>query len=215
MSIAPFTSDKHLTSFAKEFFRDRVGPFSDDVAICLTPDANGHRAEFPALITCIGFAELLSSLYAGNLNGDGLDKLKKYADRFMDTTKYDELSLEILYLVFRHKLAHLSFPQFVFDTRKATRKEFKSRKHRRITWTVDHNERPNPIELDDCPTKFLEKAVVPWRMSYDCRAIISVPTFQIDIVKSIYGPAGYLQWLQTDLKAREHFAKCMKIIFPP
>ena len=27
----------------------------------------------------------------------------------MDTTKYDPLRLQVLYLVFRHKLAHLSF----------------------------------------------------------------------------------------------------------
>ena len=124
MTIAPFKSDKERISFARKFLRDRVGPFRADLAICLTADANGHRAEFPALITCIGFAELLSGLYAGNLESNGLNNLQKYAARSMDTTKYDPLRLQILYFVFRHKLAHLSFPHFVFDT--ASRKEFQN-----------------------------------------------------------------------------------------
>jgi hypothetical protein len=212
MTIAPFTSDQKLVSFARSFLRDRVGPFRADVKICSTA-ANGHRAEFPALITCIGFADFLSGLYAGNLGGNGLSNLKNYAAKFMDAGKYDPLRLEILYLMFRHKLAHLSFPHFVFDT--ATRKEFQGQKHRRITWTVYSGKRPIPIELIDHPLKYLEKSVRPWCMSYNCRAVVSVRTFQIDIVKSIYGPAGYLQCLQSDLTAREHFAKCMKIIFPP
>jgi hypothetical protein len=102
MTIAPFSTDEELLSFARKFFRDRIGPFRADIAICLTPDANGHRAEFPALITCIGFVEFLSGLYAGNLESNGLANLQSYAARFMDTTKYDPLRLQVLYLVFRH-----------------------------------------------------------------------------------------------------------------
>lgn len=214
MTIAPFKSDQELISFAQEFLRDRLRPFRADVAICLSADAEGHRAEFPALITCIGFVELLSSLYAENLRGNGLTKLKDYAEQFMDKANYDQLRLKILYLVFRHKLAHLSFPHFVFDT--ASNDEFRSERHRRITWTVDNNEWPIPIELIEYPTdRFLERSVTPWRMSYDCRAIISVPKFQIDIVNSVYAPTGYLQHLQTNSPAQERFAKCIEEIFPP
>jgi len=213
MTIKPFKSDKDVTNFARLFFRDRVGSFRKDVAICLTADANRHHAYFPALITCIGFVDLLSGLYAGKLEGSGLSELKNYTTRFMEPTNYDRLRIEVLYLAFRHKLAHLSFPYVVFDT--ATRREFAGQKHRRITWTVHASKRGTPIELIDYATpQFLKRSLRPWSVSYDCRAIISVRKFQIDIVRSIYGPRGYLRCLQSELTVRENFAKCMKILFP-
>jgi hypothetical protein len=212
MTSKPFKSDKELINFARLFFRDRVRSFRKDVAICLTADANRDHAEFPALITCIGFLDLLSGLYAGRLEGHSLDELKSYAAKFMDARNYDPVHMRVLYLVFRHKLAHLSFPYLVFDT--ATRKDFVGQKHRRITWTVYAGKRSTPIELEDFATPiFFKKSVRPWPVSYNCRVVISVRTFQIDIVKSIYGPTGYLHHLQSDLTARENFAKCMKVYF--
>jgi hypothetical protein len=214
MSIRPFCSDRALLRFAQAFFRDRVGSFRKDIAICLTADANRHHAYFPALITCIGFADLLSGLYAGKLEGQGLSELKAYAARFMNARNYDPLRIEILYLAFRHKLAHLSFPYVVFDT--ATRKELTRHKRRRITWTVHASKRRVPIELVDFATpQFLKRSLRPWQVSYNCRAVISVRTFQIDIIKSIYGATGYLRYLQSQLIARENFAKCMQVLFPP
>jgi hypothetical protein len=213
MTIKPFRSDKDLTTFARKFFRDRVGTFRKDLRICLTADAKRHHAYFPALITCIGFLDLLSGLYAGKLEGHSLNELKNYAARFMDAKDYDPLHIEVLYLAFRHKLAHLSFPYLVFDT--ATRKEFVGKKQRRITWSVHASKRNHPIELVDYRTAiFFKKSVRPWDVSYNCRVHISVRTFQIDIVKWIYGPTGYLHCLKSELTAREHFAKCMKVLFP-
>jgi hypothetical protein len=86
MTIAPFTTDGELISFARKFFRDRVGSFRKDVAICLTANRNRHHAYFPGLITCIGFIDLLSGLYAGRLEGHGLQELKGYASRFLNVT---------------------------------------------------------------------------------------------------------------------------------
>jgi hypothetical protein len=213
MTIAPFTSDTQLISFARDFFKDRVGSFRKDIAICLKANANRSHAYFPALITCIGFADFLSGLYAGKLDGHSLNDLKQYAKQFMDGVKYDPERLEILYLAFRHKLAHLSFPLAVFDT--ATRKEFRSRKHRLVTWRVNATKRNPPIQLiDHVPARFLKRRQPPWAVKYDCRVIISVRSFETDIVKSIYGKTGYLHHLQNDARAREHFAKCMKVIFP-
>ena len=115
MTITPFKTDKDLTVFARTFFRERVASFRKDVAICLTADSNRHHAYFPGLITCIGFVDLLSGLHAGRLEGHGLQELKLYASRFLNATNYSSLNLEVLYLAFRHKLAHLSFPYAVFD----------------------------------------------------------------------------------------------------
>jgi hypothetical protein len=212
MTIAPFKSDKELVSFARLYFRDRVGSFRKDVAICLTANRNRDHAYFPALITCIGFADFLSGLYAGNIESHHLNELTNYAAKFMGATNYDPLRLKILYLAFRHKIAHLSTPYVVFDT--ATRKEFLGEKPRRITWTVYASKRRIPIELDDRPTpQFLKKSVRPWPVSYNCRVRISVRKFQIDIIKSINGPRGYLNYLEANLTGRERFAKCMKVLF--
>jgi len=190
MTIAPFTSDKELTTFAKSFFRDRVKSFRKDVAVCLTRRGKKDYAEFPALITCIGFADLLSGLYAGNIESHKLRDLKIYAARFMGATNYDPVRSEILYLAFRHKIAHLSQPYVVFDT--ATKKgEYTGQKQRRVTWSIYASKRTIPIELKDCPVpKTLKKSLTPWPMSYDCRVLISVRKFQIDIIKSIRGPTG-------------------------
>jgi hypothetical protein len=211
--MSTFQSTQQLLDFAEKFFDDRRGPFCADVAVCLTPDDSDHRAEFPALITCIAFVELWSGLHVGNLGGDGLRKLQSYAAQFMNRTHYDPLLLKILYLVFRHKLAHISFPHFVFDTSATTK--FQGDKHRRITWTVDHEARTVPISLDDHGTKYLQQAVTPWRMAYDCRVTISVPTFQRDIINSIEGPAGYLANLKGDPTAQANFDKCIAKMFPP
>ena len=214
MTIAPFTSDNDLSAFARLFFRDRVGSFRKDIAICLTANADRHHAYFPALITCIGFLDLLSGLYAGKLEGHSLGELKLYATRFMNGADYDSLRLEVLYLAFRHKLAHLSFPYLVFDI--TTKRGYSDKKQRRITWTVQATKRKPPIDLVNYdPPLFMKRSVRPWPVDYNCRAIISVRSFQIDIVKSIYGKTGFLSYLGTDTTGRERFAKCMKDLYPP
>lgn len=213
MTIAPFATDQELISFARTFLCDRVASFRKDVAICLTADRKRHHAYFPALITCIGFVDLLSGLYAGRLEGHGLRELKAYTSRFLSVANYSPLNLEVLYLAFRHKLAHLSFPYVVFDI--TNRGEYTGKKQRRITWSVHASRRKVPIEvLDFTSQQFLRKTLRPWPVHYNCRAIISVRTFQSDILKSIYGPTGYLRLLETDRAARDRFAKCMKMIFP-
>jgi hypothetical protein len=62
MSIAHFKSERELLAFARKFFDSHVETFQKDIAICRTPDADGRHAYFPALITCIAFAELLKWL---------------------------------------------------------------------------------------------------------------------------------------------------------
>lgn len=115
MSFQPFKSEKDLTQYAARFFRDRVQSFRKDVDICLTANAGGHHAYFPALITCIGFLDFLSGLNAGKLEGHGLTELKAYISKFF-RRKSDYVHADILYVMFRHKIAHLAYPYLVFDT---------------------------------------------------------------------------------------------------
>jgi hypothetical protein len=116
MTIQPFTSDKEVVQFARAFLANRVGTFRKDIQICLTPDKNKTHAYFPALITCIGFADFLSGLHAGRLEGHSLPELKAYAKKFMSPVTYEDFTLEILYEMFRHKLAHFAHLYSVFDT---------------------------------------------------------------------------------------------------
>jgi hypothetical protein len=214
MSIHPFTSDASLAKFAKEFFPDRVGSFRKDVKICLTANAKHEHAYFPALFTCIGFVDFLSGLHAGKMEGHSLAELKAYATRFMNIRHYSALELTILYECFRHKMAHLAYPYLVFDTVTKMR-AFAGHQRRRITWTVYASKRNPPIEVIDYSTsQAITRSVRPWPVSYDCRVKISVASFQSDIIKSIYGPSGYLHHLEIDPSARERFARCMVHIYP-
>ena len=115
MPVLPFSSDAEIVEFARAFLDEHLVRFRKDIKICLTPNAEGNHAYFPALITCIAFAEFLSALYSGNFDGPGLDQLKNYAAEFM-TAEYTKDRLNVLYECIRHKVAHLALPYAVFDT---------------------------------------------------------------------------------------------------
>jgi hypothetical protein len=224
MPVLPFKTDADVVKFAKAFLDEHHERFRKDIDICLRPDAKSH-AYFPALITCIAFAELLSGLYAGKLDDQpvaktgktrprqrqgGLEKLKRYVSKFMDTATYDADRLDILYECFRHKVAHLAQPFAVFDTH--SKKRFLTQQKRRITWTVLETERRPAIEIvrKKC-AKQIERAVTPWPVFYDHRVSISVPTLASDIIDSI---PRYLDFLRKDQDARDRFKKCMNVYFP-
>ena len=150
MSIAPFNNKKELVKFARAFLRDHVDAFRKGMAICMTPNVRGQHAYFPALITCIAFADLLSGLYAGNLRHHGRSELERYAGKFMKAD-YTTDRVRVLYEFLRHKIAHLAYPYPVFDT--VTKQEvFPGQPRRRITWTVYASKRKPAIELQDFST---------------------------------------------------------------
>jgi hypothetical protein len=213
MSIAPFKTDEQLVTFAREFFRNRVQTFRKDIGICRTPNARGQHAYFPALITSIGFAGLLSGLYAGTIRDQKLKELKRYADEFMKPEYTDDPKrLEILYVFLRDKVAHLAYPYVVFDTHSEPTTILHGQPRRFVTWAIHETEQRPAIKIIDYPTpRQLLKTHTPWSVSYNCRIRVSIRSLEIDIVGSIY---GYLRHLQSDLQAREHFADCMRDYFP-
>ena len=204
MPVLPFKSDAEVAKFAREFLGEHVERFSKDIAICLRPDENRSHAYFPALITCIAFAELLSGLHAGNLESGGLKKLKDYASDFMDQTIYDADRLEILYEMFRHKVAHLAQPYAVF-TKPALQGQ-----PRRITWTVEESGPKPAIEIVPETSQIL-RAVTPWPVHYDYRAYVRIESLARDIRESV---PKYLRHLKTDKLACDRFRKCMEHFFP-
>jgi len=72
MPVLRFASDADVVAFAKTFLAGHVERFRKDIAICLTPDANNSHAYFPALITSIAFADLLSGLHASAVQAEAL-----------------------------------------------------------------------------------------------------------------------------------------------
>jgi hypothetical protein len=85
-------------------------------------------------MSCISFADLLSGLYAGKLEGHALKELKNYASKFMGA-EYTADRVDVLYECFRHKVAHLAQPYAVFDTQSKPN-TFGGQGRRLITWTV-------------------------------------------------------------------------------
>jgi len=234
MSIRPFQTNTELLKYSRVLLRVMVGNYRKDMSICLRRSGGtmrriggsvrrvgGSHAYFPALMTSIGFLDFLSGLYAGTLERHSLHELKAYAGKFMNASTYDTLRLEILYEMFRHKLAHLGYLPVVFDTTKTRQKKSNQllrQRPRRITWSVYTSMRKQPIEIEDFTTpRYLKSKHYPaWRIPYDCRIYISLRRLQTDIIKSIYGRrSGYLRALEGDSRLREHFATCMRYYFPP
>ena len=208
MSILPFKSDQELVKFAKRFLDNRVEVLNKDMAICLKR-TRGTHAYFPALIICIAFADLLSGLYAGTLKGQRVEPLRRYAKKFMKAEyTSDQRRLDILYKFLRNKIAHLAYPNPVFEM---VMKPFQSKQ--RVTWKLNASKHRPAIKVIDypAPKSLSKKSVKPWPVSYDCRIEISVRNFHIDIVSSI---SKYLRHLQEDHTAQNHFARCMIDYFP-
>ncbi len=201
-------SDDEWVEFAERFLHNRREVLDKDVAICLKR-TRGKHAYFPALIICIAFADLMSGLYAGKLKGQGVEPLRRYAAKFMKPEyTSDPRRLDILYKFLRNKIAHLAYPNPVFEM---VTKPFQSTQ--RVTWKLNASKHRPAIRVIDYPApKFLSKKTVkPWPVSYDCRIVISVRNFHRDIVSSV---SKYLRHLRSDRIAVEHFARCMNDYFP-
>ena len=210
MPVLPFSSDAEVAAFANAFLREHVERFHKDIRICLTGDKNKVHAYFPGLMTCISFADFLSGLYAGKLDGHALKELKSYANKFMGAD-YTSDRLDVLYECFRHKVAHLAQPYVVFDTHSKP-KTFHGQPRRLIAWTVYARGRRPSIEIvPQKPARQILRAITPWPVHYDHRVFVSVRSLASDIEKSV---KKYLRCLAADATARDHFRKCMAGYFP-
>jgi hypothetical protein len=210
MPVLPFSTDAEVVQFARAFLKEHLARFCKDIKICLTANAKDEEAYFPAMITCIAFAEFLSRLYAGKLDdGDGHKKLKNYIAKFMPP-EYTADCVDILYECFRHKVAHLALPYVVFDTSKS--KTLHRQPRRLITWIVTAGRGRPPIQIAEVnPAKQIQSAVTPWAVYYDHIVTVYLCNLAHDIKSSV---ARYLRHLEADNAARDNFKKCMSVCFP-
>src|SRR5215475_3839298 len=131
--------------FARRFIKQRLKGFKKDLAVCLKvdKDKDEERAFMPMLTNVIALLELFSGLYSGKLTYRNATHLFAYLDKFAPG-RYDDYSIQLLYIVFRHKLAHASHPYVGFDTSKVN--ELKSRPMR-LAWSITAFPRPEAIKI--------------------------------------------------------------------
>jgi hypothetical protein len=205
-NIFPFQTKDDVTRFAEKFVQGRVDDFKKDIDICLTANARGVHAYMPALMATIAHIDYLSGLNAGDVEGHDVDDLVWFVQEHMPG-RYLEHELRVLYVAFRHKLAHLSQPYFVFDTASEP-KRLKGCQPMLLTWTITDEAHEPPLRIDRIdPPQVLVQTFCPWETPYDHRMFISIGTLAAD---AIHLSAAYLGKLRRDPELWMKFKGCMK-----
>ncbi len=206
MSRYEITTDDGVIEFAKIFVERRLWGFEKDIAICLTPDKNKSHAYMPALMACFSLLDLFSGLYAGKTSSHSHEQLIKYMRAFALPNRYDDDLLKVAYVAFRHKLAHLSHPYFVLNTKKDPRLN-KIKKQMLLTWTISEKAHNPPIWLKSYRRPMItKKHPTPWKIIYDHRIHISIRTLADDAMATAQ---EYLKALNQCAKLKEKFRNCM------
>ncbi|MEW5704729.1 MAG: hypothetical protein AB1781_09130 [Pseudomonadota bacterium] len=217
-----FGDPKQLISFAEQFLSGQTGRLRKDIAACITPGVPGGKpAYFPALMTLVGFIEMLGCLYEGNLCGRKkifLQYAKKYMWLEKEVTEYEE-ALDILYETLRHKVAHLSHPYYVTrfpdpDKQKKGNSKKLNKDPKRITWEVGfYEDRLQTLTL--IPTGKEKLSIpapgLPWDVYYDHLLRVDITSFANHAVASV---SRYFDDLKRERILQEKFEKCMQTYYP-
>ena len=181
-----FETDTQRIRFARSFIDHRLSGFKKDIRACLTPDPyTGKHAYFPALITCIAMLELMSGLYKGNIGHiKSFERILYFRSLFMDKTIYSPLIMKVLYSVMRHKIAHLSHPYMITDTRNEPNLKSYGKKMR-ITWYVTEESTRPAIELFEKKGTVTRSPRPPWPVIFDHVLLIHLKSFSADIVSAV------------------------------
>jgi hypothetical protein len=206
INLRPFTTSAEQAKFAWEFVERRLWGFEKDINICLS-HAQDDRAFMPGLMTCMSFLDLLSGMCKGKVEGHSHKDFVDFMREFTPAGRYGPNTLRILYIGFRHKLAHLGHPFFVFDTRSDPHRRLDDVPRMLLTWEISSEAREPPIELIDYPVPQRTKTQpVPWEVYYDHRICISVRTLADDAMEAA---CAYRSRLETDEVLLAEFVKCM------
>lgn len=160
--------------------------------------------------------DLFTSLYTGNIKAPDP---KKYTKRFMG---YDPGMTDLIYLLFRHKIAHFGLPSGVIKTEREIdipTAEIKIPKGRFVTWAIDLGTPDEHMTIDSFggPEELTAGKNTPWAVRVDYKIYVEIQQFLIDLTRSVYGPDGYLAELKSDNtgKLRNNFKKVIKYLNPP
>jgi len=206
-NVRPFKTLAEQALFAWEFIDRRLWGFDKDINICLSEDAQGDHAYMPGLMTCFSFLDFLSGLRKGSVNDHGMWDFVNFVLEFTPRDRYGPKTLRILYVAFRHKLAHLGHPYFVLDTKADPSKRLDDLPRMLLTWEISSAAREPPIELIDYPVpQRTRQQPVPKEVYYDHRICISVRTLADDAMEAA---CAYRSRLEDDGALLAKFVQCM------
>lgn len=203
--------------FAPRFVREHIQRFLKDIRVCLRPmsvkgNRKGAHAYMPALLTCMGLLELLSALRFGRLDlrKDALTALQDFRSDYLPAPHFRAPNLEILYIGFRHKLAHLAHPYVVFDT--ATDSRLAQYGRKKVTWTFHSRKRGlSAIGLHATPGRELVRTLRPWRTAYDHRLEIVLFLLARELAR---GGISYARDLRKSKPLRTKLMTAIEVYFP-
>jgi hypothetical protein len=109
----------------------------------------------------------------------------------------------VLYVAFRHKLAHVSHPYFVLNTSKEPRLKQRAML---LTWAISSDAHEPPLRIDKIRSRLTRQQPVPWPTRMDHRMFISIRTLADDAIKM---SRAYVKTLETDPDRWEKFRDCM------
>lgn len=209
----PYTTPEEKLAFAILFLRHRAMDFKKNLDICLTarPTIRGSQdhAYMPGLLITVAFIDLLSGLYAGDVENHDQTHFLDYTRRFFPTGRYTEHELRVLYVGFRHKIAHLNHPYFILDTSRE-RGRISKGPHQRITFAIYAAPRRKPIEIrPDAfnPRKNLQPT--PGPTYFDHRVHISIKSLARDARNTLRGPNSYVAALRSSSELQKKIERCL------
>lgn len=202
-NVYPFKTRDDVIRFARVFVRRRMMGFSKDINICLTSDAKDDKAFMPGLMATISVIDLLSGLNYGKVEGHNEVQFIQFVQEFVPG-RYDDYELKVLYIAFRHKLAHLSHPYFVLNTAKAPKLKQRAML---LTWQISSDAHEPPIRITKLRrSRLTRRQPVPWPTRMDHYMFISIRTLADDAMKMA---RAYVAKLKSDPDLWKKFRNCM------
>lgn len=160
----------------------------------------------------MGFLELLSALRFGRLDlkSDALHAIQSFRQAHLHNNCYAAPNLEILYLGFRHKIAHLTHPHSVFDTH--TQSKLRGYPRMLIAWTIESRQvRAPAIRTEATPGLELVGTLRPWRVPYDHRITIVLGALARDLIGAA---ASYQRELRASPERLTQFMAAIEPYYP-
>lgn len=106
-----YSNSSNLLQFANKIISDKTNSMKNDVSLCLKGNDSEklQPAPFAALLICFSVMDFLAALYRGNAKTDSptTEQTKEFMRDFLSYTK-DQRNL--ILLLYRHKLVHISQP---------------------------------------------------------------------------------------------------------
>lgn len=200
---------KNLDTYGHEFVLRRLHSFEKDLTICLTGmklKNSNHvtHAYFPALATCFGFIEFLTSLYHGAIKSMGWSQVSTWAVNYLPQPDYNQNTMRLFFNAFRHPVAHRGIANGVWlDTNRNL-----SSGHR-YSWIVKADARRPAINI------LSENGILskdpPWDCPYDHRFHIHLRSLRVDLRQAA---KCYAKELCSCKKLQKKFQNCMNILYP-